>query len=98
MNRDEYYEKLQQIEKEYALKKDDLSVNFAKSNNPYKIGDIIRDHYEIIRIDKIGTGCFHRETYPSCVYDGILVTKKGIPFKNGKRGTVYQDNVKEQIV
>ncbi len=97
MTEEEYDEKLQKIEKEYAIKKHTLSINFAKSNNPYKIGDIIRDHYETIMIDKIKTNLASWCSYPSCVYSGILVTKKGIPFKNGKRGTVYQDNVKEQM-
>jgi hypothetical protein len=76
-----------------------LEIEFSKLNNPYKVGDIIEDHCNIILIDKIIFAYYERLNYiPSCLYYGVLLRKSDLkPYKNNKRGSIYQGNVIREL-
>ena len=57
-----------------------LCLEYANVNNPYKIGDIIRDHCQIIKIESISIEIPHLYNLPSCVYRGTVLTKKLVEF------------------
>jgi hypothetical protein len=53
MTEQQYIEKLNEINEEAKKKKNKLAYDYALENSPYNIGDIIEDHYKIIKIEKI---------------------------------------------
>ena len=68
------------------------------SNNPYKIGDVIKDHTSTIKIDTINV--YMSLTDPCCVYSGPELKKDGtpkLPKRDGKqiRATIYQSNIQK---
>lgn len=88
----QYEEALNKIDKTAAAKKKHLAKEYALSHNPIKKGDIITDHIGSIRVDKLVEILYF--TPPSCIYDGVQVTKTGKPYKSGKRRSVCQENLK----
>lgn len=44
MDRQEYLESLEALDKEYQLCKKEFMFEYCRTNNPYKKGDIIQDH------------------------------------------------------
>ncbi len=93
----EFQERTGALHKDYHDKINKLKIEYAESNNPYKIGDIIEDHYQRIRIEKMGyhTGVFSGDPL-FMKYEGPLLKKDGTPHKTGKTGVVYQSNIKKQ--
>ncbi len=82
-----------QNDKFYELRK--LKKEYAFSNNFYKIGDIIEDHYHIIKIEKIQWTSL--TNFPECVYTGIQLTKKLEIVKKQKNNQMYQSSIKRKI-
>jgi hypothetical protein len=96
MTIEEYNAGIKSINERAELTKKQLIREYALSNNPYKIGDIIRDHASIIKIDKIQVYLSYNE--PCCVYSGPELKKDGtskLPKKNGEtiRTSIYQPNI-----
>ena len=52
MNKEEYLKAEKVLKEEFEEKRKQLAREFAYSNNPVKIGDIITDHYKTIRVLK----------------------------------------------
>jgi hypothetical protein len=92
MNINEYKEMKKQIEKEAEKKLLSLAKEYAFSNSTVRIGDIVEDHSDRIKVDKINFGISDR--IPVCVYHGVRLTKKGEPCKRDPRTAVWQSNVK----
>ena len=44
MDRQEYLESLEALDKEYQLCKKEFIFEYCRTNNPYKKGDIVKDH------------------------------------------------------
>jgi len=65
---------------------------FAMSNNTVKVGDIVEDHYQRVKVEKIGW--YINTPGAGCTYTGPLYSKKMVPFKSGARDTMYQENLK----
>lgn len=92
----EYSEKKQELDSEYIKKTKILQREFAEFNNPYKIGDVIRDHMGRIEIKSIkwtvpvSLGLPH---LPCCVYSGLVLNKNNKPGKKPKTRVVYQSNI-----
>lgn len=80
---------LEQIEKEHEEKRKNVIREYALSNNPYKVGDIIEDHAEKIKITKILVSIFHRK----CVFEGIRLKKDGTPYKHNTQARIFQDDI-----
>ena len=94
MTQYEYQLKLNQINKDHQIRLRFLAYDFAESNNPHKIGDIVTDRIGSIKIDIIHFTLGGGKYLPECAYTGIELTKKGEPNKRGKKRTVYQSNIK----
>ena len=99
MTKEEYKQKLGEIEIEYKNKKDALGREFAMSNNPYKLGDILQDRYQIIQIEKIKWDWIYGAINTSeCIYYGTQLTKKLNPkMKQDMNPCMYQSNVLRKL-
>ena len=91
MTKEEFYFKLDE-KRENGTEVESLYKEFAFSNSNVKIGDFIKDHIGLIKVDKIS---FVSHTsvldYPSCIYSGDI-----FPIINSSRKIkrfVYQQNV-----
>ena len=94
MTKEEYESRLAALEKEYKAKCDELARIYAISNNPYKIGDILQDHYQIIKVERIGWARNYHGM-PECWYRGTQLTKKLEPKKRQDTDPrMVQSNVK----
>jgi hypothetical protein len=98
MTKQQYKDKIKELKASYSISELHIVQEYAYANNPYKVGDIIRDHCHIIKIQtikfckpSIGEG------FPSCVYHGIELKKDLTPKKNQGSTVMYQTNVLEQI-
>ena len=97
MTEEEYEAKRTFIQKEYNNKLKALNKECASSNNPYKIGDVITDHYHTIRIERIGLSSHKAHNdMPQCVYRGVELKKDGTPKKRQVDTVMFQCNVKEK--
>ena len=59
---------------EYKEKCKKLDIQFAKENNPYKIGDIISSNGISIKIEVISV---YLDVIPKCKYTGTKINKDG---------------------
>lgn len=99
MTEEEYKQKLGELEIEYKNKKNALGQEFAISNNPYKVGDILQDHYQIIRVEKIRWAWMYATSpTPGCLYFGTQLTAKLEPKKRqGINPYMHQSNVLRKL-
>ena len=93
---------MQKISEESALLINDLRIEFeeklnsivieeAEKNNPFKIGDIIKDHYQTGRIID-----FKIRSYGSgyeIVYACERLTQKLKPYKSGENAIIFLCNI-----
>lgn len=93
MTPEEY--KRKQIELDYELedRKKTLAKEYALSNNPYKVGDIVTDHIGPLKIEKINISISYLDSLPQCVYFGIELKKDGTPMKKQNARGVWQKNI-----
>jgi len=96
MTKEEYYKQRRLIDQQAQKDKMTLAYEYAMSNNPYAIGDIISDHHITIKINKIKVKFAFGDDYPQCVYTGQCLRKDGKPFKKPKIDWIYQDNIKDK--
>ncbi len=90
MEYNEYQQKQKALEREFQIKKSELSTAYALANNSYKIGDIFTDHIGSIRIEAIRTTIHNYK--PTCIYFGLELKKDGTPKKKGEKRDAYQIN------
>lgn len=91
MTKEEYQKRQQELYKEYDDKVRQLNAEFAIDNNPYKTGDIFRDHIGYIEIEKIDIGK-NNEGLPCCIYFGPELKVDLTPKKNGAKRNAWQCN------
>jgi len=96
MNEQEYRERIMKIENQYTESKNKLHAEFMLKNTLYKIGDIITDGREKIRVNGIGFTLIFSNPAPEIVYTGFLLTKDNTPCKNGLEGRIRQSRIKEE--
>ena len=93
MKKSELIKALVDLEKEFNDNKHEIYKQYAESNNPYKVGDIISDYYHSIKIvnwrTHISLGT------PELVYYGVELKKDGTPNKKQNNTTIYQSNIKQ---
>jgi hypothetical protein len=94
MTKDEYKSKFDEINNDCQLKLKSLAKEYAISNNPYKIGDVVTDHMGSIKIEQIQFTLGGGKYIPECAYTGIELTKKGEPNKRGTKRRIYQSSIK----
>lgn len=96
MNKEEYLKSKKALEEEFEEKKKQLVREFAFSNNPVKIGDIITDYYKTIRVEKLLCGYHFGSPMPCMFYRGTRLNKKGEPAKReADDNRVSQTNIRE---
>lgn len=96
MNKDKYVKAEKALKEEFEEKRKQLAREFAFSNNPVKIGDIITDHCKTIRVEKLLWGRNFGYTFPCMFYYGTRLTKKGEPAKrNTDANGVAQTDIRE---
>ena len=91
MTREEYDQKRKELRAKHEMSLKHLAVEYAKSNNPYNVGDIITDHYQTGRITEIKY--YTSEERPECVYICDNLTKKGTIKVNDPVTKIYQSNI-----
>lgn len=92
MTKEEYKKEIVKLQK---MRKE-LDSRFALSNSPYKVGDIIQDHYHIIKVEEISVVKGHNG-WPQCIYIGTELTKSLQPKKRQLDTAMYQENIKRKI-
>lgn len=97
MDLEEYKKKVKSIEAECKQLKQLLDIEYASKNNTVVIGDIVIDHYQRIKVDKISYINNAFTGTPTCIYHGYIVKKDGGRFKSGKRSGSHQSHIKEII-
>lgn len=95
MTKEEYRKKLDDLQNEFEQKKISVYKEFAISNNPYKVGDILRDHLRIIKVEQIKVSVL--ESTPQCVYYGKQLTQKLEPMKKQDNNPMFQSNVVRKL-
>jgi len=99
MEKKEYQLRLKILQEKAEQEELKLAEEYAFSNNPYKIGDVITDHYHTIRIKKIKyVISFQNNDNPSCYYSGPVLTKAGNIAKSQIANFMYQSNIKKEPV
>jgi len=93
MRIEEYNLGVKKIDEGAIKAKSALAKEYANANNPYKIGDVIKDHICSIRIEKIGYIIGSYSRLPECIYNGVVLLKGGAENKKGQRTDVYQSNI-----
>lgn len=85
--------KLDKLQKDYNDKCFKVIEAEARKNNPYKIGDILQDHYQIGKVVsvQIGINLFNR--WYRISYKCERLNKKLTPYRGGEFTTIYLDNV-----
>ena len=93
MEKEEYFAKRNQLEKEHQQALRELNKEYALSNNPYKIGDLICDHIGMGRVlsFKLYIGL---DKLPQLVYRCANLTQKGTINKREPERDIYQSNIK----
>ena len=96
MNKEEYLKAEKALKEEFEAKKKELAREFAYSNNPVKIDDIITDHCRTIRVLKCLWGYDFGSRMPCMYYRGVRLTKKGEPAKReADDNRVSQTDIRE---
>lgn len=82
MTKQEYWTRFNAIQKQFEDNKRELARTCAYSNNPYKVGDIIKDDKgSIIQIERIMYSYGYGDDIPFCVYEGKSLKKDLTPRK-----------------
>lgn len=93
MNKEEYLKAKRALEEEFKAKDKELAKQFAASNNPVKIGDVITDHYKTIRVEMFVLFNYYDYMMPCIKYVGTRLNKKGEPAKRdtSDNGIIQKD-------
>jgi hypothetical protein len=91
----EYIEKKRELTEQHDRDMVKLNREYALSNNTVKVGDTVKSNRVAIIVDNIRIGRIYRTEEPCCVYFGVMLTKKGRPYKSGERNSIWQNDVIE---
>ena len=97
MTQERYTKEIEAIEKQAKEQKWQVSLKFAKSNQKYKIDDILRSNSHIIEVDKISYGYSFSGKFSEAHYYGYVLTAKLEKYKNNGRHQASQSSVTEQL-
>jgi len=95
MNEDEYKKKKAEISLNYMTLNQALIVEFAESNNMYKIGDVVKDHQGYSKIKSMSVGFSFNSEIPEMIYDCKACKVNGVPYKRDTERVVYQSNIEK---
>ena len=86
-----------QLRKELEEKTKRLIFEEARSQSPYKVGDIIQDHYQIGEIEKVIVVTNQVNLTFDFVYNCKKLKKDLKPFKSGESCRIYLMNVEQKL-
>lgn len=92
MTKDQLKEQINALSDEFERRKRVIYKEYALSNNPYKIGDIVTDHMGSVVVEKIQIHISDGSS--SCVYTGKNLLKNGSQSKREPIRSAYQINIK----
>lgn len=92
MTKQELNEKIKAIEIEADHQKHLAYKQYAAENAKYKIGDIVSDGMDTIRVEAINFSSYLGDF--SIYYYGPLLTKQGVPRKDGEKRAVFESEIK----
>lgn len=90
MKLDELKKLEKQMEERHKKELSQLAIDFALSNQKFKIGQVVDSGVNKIKIDKVKVSGWSFGAPPCCVYYGVCYTKSNRPFKNGERAGVRE--------
>lgn len=94
MKKEEFDNRLKELNLEFDKKKKALFVQFALSNNTITVGDIVKDHTGCAEVIKLSVHC-DPNSYSFMKYNCIELTKDYKHKKKEKMRWIYQSNIKE---
>lgn len=93
MTQEELKEKIAAIDRQSALQKKAAYFEYVKENAKYKIGDVVSDNSDTIRVERIAFN-IKGPGEVSIYYWGPALTKKGEPYKDGRKRAVFEWAIK----
>jgi hypothetical protein len=90
MTLEEYKKAVDFIIKQAEIEKKRIATEYALSNNPVSIGDIVEDHFGKFQVTSVG---FYYSMPPCCTYSGIELKKDSTPKKKQSNRVVFQSNL-----
>lgn len=91
MTKEELKERIAAIDRLAVMRKKMAYFEYVRTNAKHKIGDIVGDATDIIRVESIS---FTEHNGNILIYYyGPLLTKKGEPRKGGEQRAVYEDRI-----
>ena len=93
MEASEFQESYTRLLEEFELKKRVLSRDYALSNNSVEVGDIVKSARGSILVDEVKFIASVRGELPGCSYWGKVLTRAGVPRKDGSRMRIHQSEV-----
>lgn len=93
MTKEEYQDRIKQIDVKYKTEKANLATLYAKSNIPHKVGDVVEDHIGKLKIERISF-IWMSDDELDYLYFGLELKKDGTPCKKQTGRSVYQSNIK----
>jgi hypothetical protein len=94
MTKQEFDNAFNALEKRYYDATEQLYIEYAKSNNPCKVGDIIEDYIGKGKIIRQDVTRHYHDKRSSMFYECIELKKDGTPRKKETLRTFYQCNLK----
>lgn len=91
MTLEEYQNAKKEIELKARLELNKIAKEYALSNSPAQVGNIVRDHIGNCLVTSISFTISNG--IPSCIYSGPMLTLSGNLFKSKKVRQVYQSNL-----
>lgn len=92
MTKQELYARIDAITREAEEKKHLAYKQYATENAKYKVGDVVSDRQDTIRVESINFNVFNGNV--SIFYWGPRLTKKGQPYKGGGKRAVFESAIK----
>jgi hypothetical protein len=74
-----------------------LADDYAESNNPVKVHDLVIDKHIIIKVVNIYTILDEASNLPACSYHGLRISRDGTCYKNRSTGIVLQPEMLDYI-
>jgi len=94
VNVEQFYSKNNKLKAKHDVAMKKLSEKYALSNNKHEVGDVVSDSVGSISVERITWDYFLGSDLPYCLYHGVMLTKKLMPYKSGERRTVSQRDIK----
>lgn len=88
----ELNKKIEDIEQEAAMRKRTVYNSYVREHAKYKVGDIVSDATDTIKIERISYSVEWRKFV--IYYYGSLLTKKGTPRKDGAKRAIFEEHIK----